>query len=128
MNGLYTILLFLFVFGAVTQGINEMNVFEYTVPTTGSQLDNTTIRDLQSGSETTTLNPFNTIMVAVSFLRVIGAGVLAMFVIAPTIVSIFTMVGADGTWAAIVATMIQAPLTFVTLFGLFEWWTGRSVS
>lgn len=128
MNGLYTILLFLFVFGAVTQGVNELGVFEYQMPTNGAQLDNQTVKDIQSGAETTDLNPFNTIMIVISFMKVIGAGILAMFVVAPTIISIFTMVGADGTIAAVIATMIQAPITFVTLFGLFEWWTGRSVT
>lgn len=128
MNGLYLILLFLFCFGAVTAGINELGVFDYTMPTNGAQLDNQTVRNIQSGAEKTDLNPFNAVMVLVSFLKVIGAGVLAMFVIAPTIASIFTMVGADPTMAMIIATMVQAPVTFVTLFGLFEWWTGRSVT
>lgn len=128
MNGLYTILLFLFVFGAVTQGFNELNMFSYQMPTNGAQLDNQTVRDIQSGAENTALNPFNVIMVLVSFMKVIGAGVLAMFVVAPTIYSIFTMVGADPTVAMVFATMLQAPITFVTLFGLFEWWSGRSVT
>lgn len=128
MNGLYSILLFLFVFGAVTQGVNELAIFDYTMPTNGAQLSNQTVKDIQSGAETTDLNPFNAFMIIISFMKVIGAGILAMFVVAPTIYTIFTMVGADPTVAMVVATMIQAPLTFVTLFGLFEWWTGRSVT
>lgn len=128
MNGLYSILLFLFIFGAVTQGVNQMQLFDTQMPTNGAQLDNATVRDLQSGAESTTLNPFNTIMIGIAFLKVIGAGVLAMFIVAPTIITIATMVGVDGTFAAIIATMLQAPLTFITLFGLFEWWTGRPVT
>jgi len=129
MNGLYSILLFLFIFGAVTQGVNEMKLFDYSMPTNGAMLDNASIKDLQKGSQDATpLNPFYTIMIAVSFLRVIGAGVLAMFVVAPTIMSLATMMGTDATFAAIIATMLQAPLTFITLFGLFEWYTGRPVT
>lgn len=128
MNGLYEILLFLFIFGAVTQGINEMALFSFTMPTNGAQLDNQSVRDIQSGAQTTDMNPYNAVMIVLSFMKVIGAGVVAMFLVAPTIYSIFTMVGADPTWAMIIGTMIQAPLTFITLFGLFEWWTGRSVT
>lgn len=128
MNGLYTILLFLFLFGIVTQGINEMAVFSVAMPTTGVQMNNTTITSLQSGALGTDLNPWNSVMIFLSFIRVIGAGVLAMFWVAPIIASVFTMVGADSTWAWIIATMLQAPLTFITLFGLYEWWTGRSVT
>jgi hypothetical protein len=128
MNGLYTILLFLFIFGVVAQGVNEMGVFDYTMPYTGAQIDNGTIDTLQSGALGTDLNPWNTVMIFISFMRVIGAGVLAMFWVAPIISQYFTMAGADGTWAMIIATMLQAPLTFVTLFGLYEWWTGRTVT
>lgn len=128
MNGLYTILLFLFIFGTVTQGINEMGLFSVAMPTTGAQLNSSTITDLQGGAVGTDLNPWNTIMILVSFLKVIGAGVLAMFIILPTIYTLFTMGGADPTWAMIIAGMLQAPLTFVTLFGLYEWWTGRAVT
>jgi hypothetical protein len=128
MNGFYYILLFLFCFGAVTQGVNELAIFDYTVPTNGAQISNQTVRDIQSGSEQTALNPFNAIMVLVSFMKIIGMGVVAMFTIIPVIVEIFTMVGMDMGTALIMAGMIQAPVTFVTLFGLFEWWTGRSVA
>lgn len=128
MNGLYTILLFLFIFGAVTQGINEMGVFDVAMPTNGAQMNTSTITNLQSGALGTDLNPWNTIMVLVSFLKVIGAGVLAMFIVLPTIYTLFTMAGADPTWAMIIGGMIQAPITFITLFGLYEWWTGRAVA
>jgi hypothetical protein len=128
MNGLYTFLLFLFVFGTVTAGINEMALFDYTMPTNGAVLDEGVITDIQSGSEQTSLNPLNAMMIIFSFMKVIGAGIVAMFFVVPTIYTIFTMVGADPTWAMIAAGIIQAPLTFITLFGLFEWWSGRSLT
>ena len=128
MNGLYQVLLFLFIFGVVTQGINELGVFDYTLPTNGAQLNESAVQDIQSGTEKMDMNPFNGILIALSFMKVIGAGVLAMFCVAPLIFSLFTMAGADGTWAMIIAGLIQAPLTFITLFGLYEWWTGRSLT
>jgi hypothetical protein len=128
MNGLYTILLFLFVFGAVTQGINEMGVFDIVVPTNGAKLNETVISEVQSGATTTSINPFQPIMIGISFMKVLGAGIVAMFFVYKPIIDIFTMVGADGTMIAIFAQMLQMPLTFITLVGLFEWWTGRSVT
>lgn len=129
MNGLYTILLFLFILGATTQGVNELGVFDTTLPpVNGTQLSAGTVTNLQHGSEGTDLNPLNAVMIFLSFIKVIGAGVLAMFWIAPLISGYFTMAGADPVWAGIIATMLQAPLTFITLFGLYEWWTGRSVT
>lgn len=129
MNGLYTIVMFLFIFGAVSQGVNEMGVFTTTMPTpNGTQLQYAQVQDLQSGTTNTDFNMSNGLMVLWSFLKVIGAGVMAIFWVAPFIYNLFVLVGADGTWAAIVATMLQAPLTMVLLFGLYEWWTGRSVT
>jgi hypothetical protein len=128
MNGLYSILLFLFCFGAVTAGINQLGIFDYTLPTNGATLDNQTVKDLQSGAETTSLNPFNVISIGISFLSVMGHGVVAMFMVYFTVVDVFAMFGVDGTMAGVLATIVQAPLTFVALFGLFEWWTGRYVS
>jgi hypothetical protein len=128
MNGLYSLLLFLFVFGAVTGAINSLGVFDTAIPTNGAQLNTSTVRDIQAGSENTPIFFLNYVMVAVAFLKVIGAGVLAMFLVAPLIYQIFTMMGMDAVTAGAISLMIQAPITFVTLFGLFEWWSGRQVT
>ena len=128
MNGLYTLMLFLFIFGTVTQGVNEMGLFTVVIPTNGAQMNTSVVTSLQSGALGTDLNPWNTIMILMSFLKVIGAGVIAMFIVLPFIVQILTMGGMAMSQALIVAGMIQAPITFVTLFGLYEWWTGRWVT
>lgn len=128
MNGLYSMLLFLFIFGIVIGGINEMGLNAVAIPTSGVQLNETVITDLQSGASGLDLNPLNTLMVVIKFLKVMGAGILAMFFVFPIIYGFLTMAGADPAWALIVSGMIQAPLTFVTLWGLFEIWTARSVT
>jgi hypothetical protein len=121
--------MFLFIFGAVSQGVNEMGVFNAAMPVpNGTQVQYSNVKDLNTGAINTDLNPWNTVMIFLSFIKVIGAGVIAIFFVAPFIYNMFVLVGVDGTWAAIVATMLQAPLTMVLLFGLYEWWTGRSVT
>lgn len=129
MNGLYTILLFLFVFGAVTQGFNELGLFTFNLPTSPNQVPNySTVTNMQSGAESTPLNAWNTIQMILSMMKVIGAGVIAMFWIAPIITPYFTLMGINAVMAGALCTMIQAPLTIIAIVGLYEWWTGRSVT
>jgi len=129
MNGLYTIVMFLFIFGAVSQAVNDMGVFTTTMPSpNGTQLQYSQVQDIQSGTANTDFNISNGVMVLWSFLKVIGAGVMAVFWVYPFIKDIFVLVGVDAVFAGIVATMLQAPLTITLLFGLYEWWTGRSVT
>ena len=127
MNGLYDILFFLFVLGAVTQGFNEIGFFGVTVPDQGLTLNETSVTEVQAGAESTEIDDFSLISIIWSFLKGIGAGVLAMFTIVPLCISIFQAVGLDFATSVIFAGILQAPITFVTLLGLYEWWTGRSL-
>ena len=52
----------------------------------------------------------------------------AMVTIVPLVYGILVSVGADPIFAGIAAMSLQAPITYVTVFGLYEWWTGRSVT
>jgi len=129
MNGLYTIVMFLFIFGAVSQMVNDMGVFSTAMPLpNGTKLQYSQVQEIQSGTANTDFNMSNPLMVLWSFLKVIGAGVMAVFWAAPFVHDIFVLVGLNDAWAWIIATMIQAPLTMILLFGLYEWWTGRSVT
>jgi hypothetical protein len=51
-----------------------------------------------------------------------------MFTIIPMIVGFMQAVGVDYNLALLMAGILQAPITFVTLFGLYEFWTGRATT
>jgi hypothetical protein len=128
MNGLYQIFLFLFIFGAVTQGINEMAVFPTKMTSINTSISGATVTNLQSGALSQAPSDFNAWEVIQSFMRVIGMGLTAMVTVVPVVWTICVNAGADPVLAGIMAGLLQAPLTVVTLFGLFEWWTGRQIT
>lgn len=128
MNGLYDILLFLFVLGAVSQGFNELGFFGIDVPDAGVTLSDDNVREIHESALSQSTNEFNWIEVIKSFMSVIGAGILAMFTIIPMVAGMMIAVGVDGTFAYASAAILQAPVTFVTLFGLYEFWTGRAAA
>lgn len=126
MNGLYDILLFLFVLGAVTQGFNELGYFDQQIPDSGLILSESNVQEIHEATLDKEPSDFNWIEVINSFMRVIGAGILAMFTIIPMVIGVMQMVGAEYSFSLIVAGILQAPITFVTLFGFWEFWTGRA--
>jgi len=128
MNGLYDIMLVLFILGAMSQGFNELGFFDHSVPDSGLTLDESVVSEVHTGALNQSTNDFNLIEVIKSFMAVIGSGILAMFTIIPLVMGYMTMVGVDAGTALIMAGILQAPVTFVTLFGLYEFWTGRPVS
>jgi hypothetical protein len=125
MNGLYDILLFLFIVGAVSQGFNEMGVFSHSLPSGPSMSDGkTTVTQFQD-SATSTPDLF---AIAVAGLRVLGMGVVAMFTVIPMVAGYCSMLGVPAALTLILCGIIQAPLSYVTFTGLFEWWTGRNLT
>ena len=128
MNGFYDLMLFLFIFGLAAGAINEIGAFDTSVPNPGVKLDDSIVTEVHEGALKQTSSDFSVWEVIMSFMRVIGSGVMAMFTVYFAIVAICQMVGADLTFAYIAVGLLQPPITFVTLFGLYEWWTGRSVT
>jgi hypothetical protein len=128
MVGLYDILFVLFCFGLLTGAINELGIFEMKVPSSGFTIGNSTVTEVQSGALSQPANDFSAWEVIQSFMRVIGSGLVALFAIGVLIYGLFNTVGAAPEICLFAAGLIQAPVTFVTLFGLYEWWTGRSVT
>lgn len=128
MNGLYLMMLVLFTLGGVTQGMNEIGMFDMQVASPDvTAPGSATVTSLHSGASASSTET-GAWEIIVMFVKVIGAGVLAMFTIIPLVVSVGTAMGADtGTMLALSA-MLQAPITIATLVGLYEVWTGRSVT
>ena len=128
MVGLYDILLVLFLFGLLSGGVNELGIFEMKVPASGFTISNSTVTEIQSGALSQPANDFSAWEIIQSFMRVIGSGIVALFAIGILVYNLFNSAGAAPEICLFAASIIQAPVTFVTLFGLYEWWTGRSVT
>ena len=128
MNGLYYIFFFLFVFGLMSGAVNELGIFNMKVPSSGFTISNSTVTEVNSGALSQTANDFSAWEVIQSFMRVIGTGVTYMLAFGYVVYSIFMSVGSPQAIALFAGAIIQGPLTFVLLFGLYEWWTGRSVT
>jgi len=128
MVGLYDILLVLFLFGLLCGGANELRTFEMKVPASGFTISNSTVTEIQSGALSQPANDFSAWEIIQSFMRVIGSGIVALFAIGILVYNLFNSAGAAPEICLFAASIIQAPVTFVTLFGLYEWWTGRSVT
>ena len=129
MNGLYEMLLFLFILGAATQGINELGMFDMTIPETGvDSIGEEQVQELHSGAVSTGSSDYSTIEIVLAFMKVIGMGIVAMFTIVPMVVQWGTAIGCPMALVLIFGGILQAPITYVTLFGLWEFWTGRPAS
>jgi energy-converting hydrogenase Eha subunit B len=128
MNGFYDLFLFLFCLGLVTGAINELGIFSVKVPTSGMNINSATVTDLQSGALSQAPNEFNAWQVIQSFMRVVGTGIAGVFLTGFLVWQFLIMCGADPGFASVIGALIQAMVTFVTLFGLYEWWTGRPVT
>lgn len=127
MNGFYDLLLFLFVFGIAAGVVNEAG-FGTQVPSTGFTISEDAVTGVQESAAAQTSSDFSVWEVIMSFMRVIGTGVAAMFLVGVVVIGLLTSLGADFAFATLIGAAVQAPVTFVTLFGLYEWWTGRNVT
>lgn len=128
MNGFYDLLLFLFIFGIAAGVVNEAGFGTTQVPSPGITISEDAVTGVQEGAANQTSSDFSVWEVILSFMRVIGSGVAAMFLAGLVFGGMLASLGMDSALATMIGAAIQAPITFVTLFGLYEWWTGRSVT
>lgn len=128
MNGLYDLLLFLFVFGICAGVINGLGIFSHKLPDAGYQIEESTVTELQSAGTSQTTSDFSVWNLIQIFMTALGSGIIALFAVGVLVYSLLMGVGADPTFSLAVSGGIQAIVTFVTLFGLYELWTGRSVT
>lgn len=128
MNGFYDIILVLFIFGAVGQCFNEFDVFGVSIPDSGVTISESQVTDYQSSTNPTTVDDYTWTNIIMAGLRIIGSAMLAVFTIVPLVISLCQMVGVEFSTAAMLAVLIQVPVWFVTIFGWYEWSTGRSLA
>jgi len=128
MNGFYDIILVLFIFGAVGQCFNEFDVFGVVIPDSGVTISENQVTEYQSSTNTITVDDYTWTNAILSGLRIIGSAMLAVFTIVPLVISLCQMVGVEFSTAAMLAVLIQVPVWFVTIFGWYEWSTGRPLA
>lgn len=128
MNGFYDIILVLFIFGAVGQCFNEFDVLGVSIPDSGVTISESQVTDYQSSTNPTTVDDYTWTNIILAGLRIIGSAMLAVFTIVPLVISLCQMVGVEFSTAAMLAVLIQVPVWFVTIFGWYEWSTGRSLA
>jgi hypothetical protein len=129
MNGLYSLLLFLFIFGIFAGIFNGLNAFpDNKFPDAGYKIDNTTVTELQSAGTSQTTSDFSIWNLIQIFMTSLGSGITALFLVGYVIYGIMLGIGADPGFSLAISGGIQAIVTFITLWGLYELWTGRSVT
>lgn len=116
---LYSILLFLFIFGLVSAGLNESGMFEVSIPTNENDLEESNIQEIGEGVENTGINPLTGFMLIFTFFRIFFSAVMA-------IVTILPILSAWGVplWAGM---MVQGPIWIVEIAGFYQFVTGHQM-
>jgi hypothetical protein len=129
MNLLFDILLVLLAIGLVAGVANERGIFPSKIPSNNISVSTSTVTEIQSGASSQTANDFSVWEVIQSFMRIVGTMLTAVFLVGLLIYNYLISAGVPASDAFTYSFyLIQPCVTFVTLFGLYEWWTGRSVT
>ena len=118
-NVIYSIILFIFIFGATVSYINGSGMYEIKIPESGAESDISQAQNLNTALTDTSKS---TSMSMIDQLYIIGTsitgGLLAVFTLGPLLASMGVPLGMIG--------MLISPLGIVAAFWVIEMWTGRS--
>lgn len=115
---LYKIFLVLFIFGAAVAGLNESGIMSYQLPETdGATIDQVVISEYTNSTTTQSVGSFGIIGSMLSFLKIIGAGLASVAAI-----GVILAIYGCPVW---IAGIVQAGVWIVTLFGIYELWSGN---
>jgi hypothetical protein len=124
MNNGYLIFMFFFVFGSACGFFNATGLWSHQLPNPNYNISDTQLSDINSNVQSTQFDFFTMWYLIMSFLKVIGYGLLAVVSVALVLNGVGLTTGLFG---GIIIQVIQAPLQFVMLFFLYEQATGRTV-
>lgn len=122
---LWSIALCLFIVGAGTSAVNDLGVFSSKVP--GSQYTNISgaeVQDISQSAVTTGINPLFTFFMIQMFMKALISGFLAILSILPLFCSVLSAFGIPLTISIPIGMIIQMPVWYVMLNGLFQMFTG----
>jgi len=130
MNMLVDIILVLVLIGSVGQGFNELvgyGVLKVGVPSGGMKITEDKFTEYQSSTNPTTVDEFTFTNIILSGLRIIGSALLAVITIIPLVVQTCMACGVDFETSVKLAAMLQGPIWLISIFGWYEWSTGRNL-
>lgn len=118
-NIIYSIILFVFIFGATVSYINDSGMYVIKIPESGATTD---LNQAQQLNTALTETSKSTQMSAIDQLYIIGTsitgGLLAVFTLGPLLQSMGVPLGIAG--------LFISPLGIVAAFWVIEMWTGRA--
>ena len=129
MNGFYDFLLFLIIFGAIAGFFSAVGVFDkMAVPSTGLTVSQSTVTEFQSGAESQNSTDFSVWDIISMGLKGLFTWIKVVFLLGVMVYDIAVQMGCPTAIAAAIGALIQLPTNFITFVGLYEWWTGRSLT
>jgi hypothetical protein len=121
----YHIALCLFIFGFAVSGINDLGIYKVKAPESGVQgITDSDIKDISGSAMAAGLNPFYIPFIIITFAKALASGFLAILSILPWFVSTMAAFGVPIGVSIIIGMMIQGPIWWVLINGLYQWWTG----
>jgi hypothetical protein len=124
MSGGWYLFLFLFILGVVTQGFNQMGIWDVKYASSGYQVTADTLNATEQGAANSDLGIFVIYTWIYTFVVVFFSGILAVLSVAALFHSMGWPIGIVGD---AILTMIQLPANLIMFAWIFELWTGRQV-
>jgi F0F1-type ATP synthase assembly protein I len=118
-NVIYSIILFIFIFGATVSYINDTGLYTIKLAESGAQSDIGQAQQLNTALTETSKSPSMSVTDQLYIIATsITGGLLAVFTLGPLLHSLGIPLGMIG--------MLISPLGIVAAFWVIELWTGRS--
>lgn len=125
---LWSIALFLFIFGAGVTCVNELSGFDAAMPGPAYEpLTEAEVQDLSEQATTTGLNPLYIYFVIQTFGKALFSGFLAILTILPLFCSILAAFGISYAVAAVIGMVFQLPIWYVEIVGIYQMITGYNM-
>ena len=125
-SGIYYLLLALFMFGAVSSGINTLGIAPVKIPARDMSMGVATVTDYSNAA--TSSPSFDMGSAIVSFLKILGGGVTAIFASPVIFYDWMILAGANSGIAMVVGGIFGVPLTLFVLVNLYDLATGRNTT
>jgi len=117
---LYKAILVSLMIGAVFSGINECGLYPATLPDSGASMGDAEVQEFGEGAGGSALSALTVVGVIAAALKVFLSAAVSVV----TVVPVFCAYGWPLSWAWMIA-MIESPLYFIKLWGLYRLWTAH---
>ena len=121
----YDIVLFLFIIGFASQALVEIGGLA-AIPVSKPSITEAQVTDMTSGMTNMGVSALLPYQIIISFVKVIGMGVIAVFTILPLFLQYTTALSIPLIVAVPVGMIIQGPVWWVELNGLYQMTTGHT--